>query len=324
MAPAPLASTSTSGNLIPPTNAFASLSINGPSAGAPFRSPKLKDRISSNLDGFTKKIKPKFPDYAVFVATMTGLPIIRDAIDGVQVMQDWTSCRERLVEFRQKLERLLAAIESHSHEPGYMSPTMVEFKANLEALLAQVQRDSSQRSASHFVRTTRLLEMSDEYERQGIALVEEAIIAGTFSRQTVALPEEYDKIIPTLKSLHKGNGLVQKSLVGMKRHDGGPVEHAPVENLHVMTHQGTYKDTPVEIREYFGGPEDELLQHLKELVRHYETFKDNANLPQLFGGSVDRLPDGKLCAYLVLSPTDGEPWVDVAKARQSVELLCQV
>ncbi|KAG9105664.1 hypothetical protein FRC07_009133 [Ceratobasidium sp. 392] len=260
-----------SGAFVPPTDGLAQLSISG-NPGIPTSRTKLKDKLSSNLDEFAKKVKPKFPDFAVFAATMTGLPIIREAVNGVQVMQDWTSCRQKLLEFQQKLERLLNTIETHSQDPGYMNVTMVEFKTNLESMLAQVRKESRRQPSSYFDSTTRLLTLIDKYEEQATTLVEEALVSGIFAQQNIVLPEEYDKTIPTLKSLHRGNGLVQKGLVRMERYDGGPVEHAPAQHLHVTTHQGVYKDTPVEIKEYFGGPEDQLLLHVKELVNHYQTF----------------------------------------------------
>ncbi|KAG8740164.1 hypothetical protein FRC10_004690 [Ceratobasidium sp. 414] len=330
-----------SGVCVPLSNGFASLSLAGPPS-TPTSRGKLKDKLSWNFDEFARKIKPKFPDFVVFAATMTGLPIVRDAMNSVQAMQDWTSCRQKLVDFRQKLERLLNAIKSHSQDPGYMNATRTEFKRTLEDLLAQVRRESARQSSSHFGSTTRLLALMAEYEERAIILAEEVLVSGVFVQQNIELPEEYDKIIPTvrrrlchvltsaetdvpqLKSLHRGNGLVQETHVKTERYDGGPVEQAPVENLHVTTHQGTYKDVPVEIKEYFGGSEDKLLQNLKELVGHYQMFDNNGNLPRLFGGSIDRLPDGKLCAYLVFSPVEGDPWIDVARAKQSVELLCQV
>jgi hypothetical protein len=40
---------------------------------------------------------------------------------------------------------------------------------------------------------------------------------------------------------------------------GRPVEEASMESLHITTYQGTYKDTPVEINEYMGGPDDAII-----------------------------------------------------------------
>ncbi|KAG9101352.1 hypothetical protein FRC06_003152 [Ceratobasidium sp. 370] len=273
-----------------------------PIPGAPTSRSRFKDKLSSNFDDFARKIKPRFPDFAVFAATMTGLPIVRDAVNSVQVMQDWTSCRQKLADFQQKLERLLNAIESHSQDPGYMNVTMVEFKGNLENMLAQVRRESARQSSSHFDSTTRLLALIDEYEEQATVLVEEALVSGIFAQQNIVLPEEYDKIIPTLKSLHRGNGLVQKALVKVERYDGGPVEHAPVQNLHVTTHQGTYNDAPVEIKEYFGGPENQLLE--SEDVWNITNLPENAPWPIK-----------QLCELLQEANKQGIPWDAISALR---------
>ncbi|KAG8740163.1 hypothetical protein FRC10_004689 [Ceratobasidium sp. 414] len=47
----------------------------------------------------------------------------------------------------------------------------------------------------------------------------------------------------------RGIGLVRGVILRADRCDGGPAEYAPVQNLHVITHQGTYKGAPVEIKE---------------------------------------------------------------------------
>ncbi|KAG9082169.1 hypothetical protein FS749_007064 [Ceratobasidium sp. UAMH 11750] len=184
--------------------------------------------------------------------------------------------------------------------------------------------ECTRQSSLRYDNARRVLELDKEYKDQAVVVIEELLIAGALRQQDVDPPEVYDEIIPTLRSVHKDNGLEYIATLRTYRYDGGPVEHAPVQNLHVTTHKGAYRGKLVEIKEYFGGPEGELLQNIQELVEHHQTFDDNANLARLYGGFVRRLPDGKLCTHLVFTPTKGEPWVEVAKAKLSVELLCQV
>ncbi|KAG9082167.1 hypothetical protein FS749_007062, partial [Ceratobasidium sp. UAMH 11750] len=83
-------------------------------------------------------------------------------------------------------------------------------------MLVQVRRESARQSSSYFDSTTRLLALIDNHEAQATVLVEETLVSGIFAQQNTAPPEEYDKIIPTLKLLREGNGLVRKALVKMQ------------------------------------------------------------------------------------------------------------
>ncbi|QRW15291.1 hypothetical protein RhiLY_14290 [Ceratobasidium sp. AG-Ba] len=229
--------------------------------------PKLRARLdqwtTKRLEDLTRKLKPLIPDASVFLATMTGLPIVRDAMGS----------RQWLEEFVQKLKGLLATIESHSNDPGYMNPTMEVFKNDIEVVLDRLEAESAQPSTSMYSGAMRFLRIIDDYERQAVEVIENALVSGIFAQQNVTLPEEYDKVISNLKSLHKGNGLVIERLIGTSRADGGYIEDAPVERLHVTTHQGTYKGALVEIKEYFGGPESELVKDVQGIVNHYQTFE---------------------------------------------------
>ncbi|KAG8696624.1 hypothetical protein FRC08_007030 [Ceratobasidium sp. 394] len=54
---------------------------NGPALPCtPTSRSKFKGKLSSNLNEFARRIKPKFPGFAVFATTMTGPLVVRDAV----------------------------------------------------------------------------------------------------------------------------------------------------------------------------------------------------------------------------------------------------
>jgi hypothetical protein len=86
-------------HLAPPSHDVPSLSLNGAaieysraptadpsSPGAPGTPRGLKRRLSGGAEIY-KKFKDHVPDFAVFGATMSGLPFIREAVNGIQSMQ---------------------------------------------------------------------------------------------------------------------------------------------------------------------------------------------------------------------------------------------
>jgi hypothetical protein len=94
--------------LVPPSHRIAALSLNetapersraltanascpsspslspATSAGTPRLG--LKHKLSGGIDAY-KRFKESIPDFAVFGATMSGLPIIKDAVSGIHAMQ---------------------------------------------------------------------------------------------------------------------------------------------------------------------------------------------------------------------------------------------
>ncbi|KAG8678321.1 hypothetical protein FRC08_017869 [Ceratobasidium sp. 394] len=177
MPPAAVTSTSASGSSFPPTDAFASLSI-APPVGAPSNHSKHRIKFPPSLNKVGKCVKEGVSDLVIFAATMTGLPLIRDAVDGVRELQDWKSCRDELNGFRKVLEQLLAAFETYGQYPAhpvYRSSTVVEFKRKLENLLAQVQMECARQSPLHYDSARKLLDLEDEYKYQALAVVQHSL-----------------------------------------------------------------------------------------------------------------------------------------------------
>ncbi|KAG8682464.1 hypothetical protein FRC08_014941 [Ceratobasidium sp. 394] len=191
MPPAAITSTSASGSSLPPMDAFASLSI-APPVGAPSNRSKHRIKFPPGLNELGKCVKDSVSDIVMFAGTMTGLPLIRDAVDGVRELQDWKSCRDELNWFRQVLEQLLAAFETYDQYPAhpvYRSPTMVEFKRELENLLAQVQMECARQSPLHYDTARKLLDLEDEYKYQALAVVQHILIVGVLKQQDVNPPK---------------------------------------------------------------------------------------------------------------------------------------
>lgn len=206
-----------------------------------------------------------------------------------------------------------------------MTPELIELKSYLEKLHTEIQRETQRHSGSISSLTSaeRFAELRDNFYSTLTTFYEQALNSGRIAELNI--PDEFDSTIPTLKLIPKVKNILDvQAVISTARYDGTSVCDA-LESLHVSTYRGTYKGDEVEIREYFGGSEDYLIQTVRGLVEHYQAF-DSPHIQQLFGGAVTRGPSGQLPlrAYLVFSPLEGEPWLDVVKEQRSVELLCHI
>jgi hypothetical protein len=72
----------------------------------------------------------------------------------------------------------------------------------------------------------------------------------------------------------KENGLDFRAIIDIENCNAISIEEAPLRNLHIITHRGTYKDKPVEIKEFIGGPEDILLK-VYTFNQYFRTHTDS-------------------------------------------------
>ncbi|KAG8763085.1 hypothetical protein FRC11_006131 [Ceratobasidium sp. 423] len=287
---------------------------------------------SSGSQTLTRKRSSSFRQHASSVASyipkiMAVLPGISEVVDsvcdGVQAYKGMDSNRHALVELEGTLGSISVMLNS---EPRLLAtdPEYAHFARCVENLHNEVRSELHAGSVRRLEAATKL----DGLRTRLTDLLANAIKAGYLVQQKVVVPDEFDSTIHSLKIVNEANGLVIREHISTRRYDGTAVDDSPVQlNLHVYTYQAMYNDVPVEVEDYYGGPDDYLIQTLTELVDHYNQrgfTQRNPVLQRLYGGSVFKDQCGRLHAYLVLSPREGIPWAKLVKAKQSIELLCQV
>ncbi|CAE6524570.1 unnamed protein product [Rhizoctonia solani] len=257
-----------------------------------------------------------------FAASMVSLPIIGELLEGVcdsvRDYENMGSNRHGLAELEQRVEAILNMLNS---EPQLLTTDReyAHFTDCIQNLHIEVNSELQVGLVRRLDAATRL----DEFNRELTDLLANAIKAGHIVQKRVVVPEEFDSTIPSLKIVNERNGLVIREHISTRRYDGTSVNDTR-DQLHVYTYQAMYNDVAVEVEDYCGGPDDYLAQTLTELVDDYNQRGLNPVLQRLHGGSVFKDQTGRLHAYLVLSPREGTPWVKLVKAKQSIELLCQV
>ncbi|CAE6488876.1 unnamed protein product [Rhizoctonia solani] len=312
-------SSSATGSLAPPSPALNSQTIS--TSTTPDPQPPTRRRSSSFRRLSFSKIKSQASAGARFAAGMVALPIIGEMLEGVcdgfKAYENTGSNRHGLVELKQRLETMLNMLRS---EPRLLNTdrAYAHFTECMENLHIRVQDEL----AADGMRRLEVAAKLDDFSREFTDLLAEAIKAGHIQQRVVIVPEEFDRTIPSLKIVKESNGLVIRELISTEQYGDTVVDFR--DQLYVNTYQAMYNDVPVEVEEYFGGPDDYLVQTVAELVDNYHQRCLNPILQQLHGGFVFRDPSNRLRAYLVLSPREGTPWVQLINSKQSIELLCQI
>ncbi|CAE6499566.1 unnamed protein product [Rhizoctonia solani] len=336
-------SSSTTGSPIPDgstlnsqTSSATSLSTNSDSQN------QARRRSSSSRRPSFSRVRLHAASAGVKLASgMIGLPVIGELLENVcnsvRDYENMGSNRQGLAEFKQRLEALMKMLNS---EPQLLDTDReyAYFARCIENLHNEVNNELHAIPVRRLDAATRL----DNFNRELTDLLANAIKAGHIVQKRVVVPEEFDRVIPSvsvpisipnglhiniplfqLKIVNERNGLVISEHISTRRYDGTPVDDSRAQ-LHVYTYQAMYNDAPVEVEDYCGGPDNYLIRTLTELVDNYNQRGLNPVLQQLHGGSVFKDQSGRLHACLVLSPREGTSWVKLVKAKQSVELLCQV
>ncbi|KAJ1310502.1 hypothetical protein OPQ81_007234 [Rhizoctonia solani] len=304
----------TAGSSVPGSSGFNSQTT---SATSPTSNPQTQPRKRSS--SFRRHATLVIGNIPKVMAILPGIGEALEGInDGVQNCMTMSSNRKALVKLEDQIKSISAALKSEprllAKDPGY-----AHFTECIDNLHVSVQRELEGGLVRRFEAASKL----DDFKTEFAELLAEAIKAGYLVQPSVVIPDEFDSTIPSLRIVNEANGLAIGELIAIRRYDGTPVDETRLQ-LHVDTYQAMYRDVPVEVEDYCGGPDDYLIQTLTELVDNYIQRGLNPILQQLHGGSVFKDQAGRLHAYLVLSPCEGTSWVKLVKAKQSIELLCQV
>ncbi|CAE6524909.1 unnamed protein product [Rhizoctonia solani] len=307
-------SSSAAGSSVPGNSALNLRTTSATSASSDFQTRTRKRSLS-----FRKQATSLVAYIPKIMAVLPGIGDAVDGIcDGVQAFKGMSSNRHALIALEGTLESISAMLNSELRLLA-TDPEYAHFAQCIENLHTEVQSELHAGSARRLETATRL----DGFRMVLTDLLADAIKAGYLVQPKVVVPDEFDSTIRPLKIVNEANGLVIREHISTRRYDGTPVDDSHVQ-LHVYTYQAMYNDVPVEVEDYYGGPDDYLIQTLTELVDDYNQRGLNPVLQRLHGGSVFKDQSGRLHAYLVLSPREGTPWVRLVKAKQSIELLCQV
>ncbi|CAE6434294.1 unnamed protein product [Rhizoctonia solani] len=285
-------------------------------------SPGSQTQIRPRASSFRKRSFSQIKAHATSIATtfagMIALPVINEVVDGVQAFRAMSTGKEKLIELEERLRVMSCKLNS---DPRLLAadPIHAQFSQRIDDLHTQVCNELKASLARRFDVASRL----DALEEQFTQLIFGAIKTGHLTQPKHNIPDEFDSTIKTLKIVNEGNGLVIHEHIGTRRYDEWPVNESRSQ-LHVYTYRAMYNDVPVELEDYYGGPDDYLLRTVTELVDHYNQRGLNPVLQRLYGGSAFKDQAGRLHVGLVLSPREGTPWVKLVMVKRSVELLCQI
>ncbi|CAE6486239.1 unnamed protein product, partial [Rhizoctonia solani] len=256
-----------------------------------------------------------------FAAGICAVPIVGGVLGNVcesyKEYENMGSNRHELADLGQNLQGLSDMLNSERRllntDQGYAT-----FARSVEGLHDRVRVEIQAGLMRRLETATRL----DKFNKELQDLLADAINAG----HIVQKRNDFNNAIPSLKLVDESNGLVFGDLLSAERLDKAVFEIGP--GIRVATHQAMYNDVPVEIKDYYDTRgNDYIIETLTGIVDDYHQRGVKLSgrlLPKLHGGFVHEDDTGCLHVCLVLSPDEGTPWVQLVKAKQSIELLCQV